>query len=149
MNKTGILPVCNLRNYIFTMRSIRSAARNSFSLSCHRRYTSVTAWNSLTNTIQPVAPSIENKFGGTQSDSDDTNRIKKWYACGPTVYDRAHLGHARAYVSQDIIRRILERQFGISFFLVMGVTDIDDKIIQRAKVHSEIVQKDADVLICL
>ena len=87
-----------------------------------------------------MVPPIDHKLGGKQSDIEDTSCIRKWYACGPTVYDRAHLGHARAYVSQDIIRRIIERQFGISFFLVMGVTDIDDKIIQRAKVDLNIVQ---------
>nr|CCA20071.1 cysteinyltRNA synthetase putative [Albugo laibachii Nc14] len=115
------------------MRSIRSAACTSFRLSRQRRYTSVVAWNSLTRSLQQVVPPIDHKLGGKQSDIEDTSCIRKWYACGPTVYDRAHLGHARAYVSQDIIRRIIERQFGISFFLVMGVTDIDDKIIQRAK----------------
>ena len=31
-----------------------------------------------------------------------------WYICGPTVYDSAHLGHARAYVTFDIVRRIMQ-----------------------------------------
>ncbi|KAG3234706.1 Cysteine--tRNA ligase [Phytophthora idaei] len=62
-----------------------------------------------------------------------TPNVLKWYACGPTVYDRAHLGHARAYVSQDILRRVAERTGGYKVQLVMGVTDVDDKIIKRAK----------------
>ncbi|KAF4030476.1 tRNA synthetases class I (C) catalytic domain [Phytophthora infestans] len=62
-----------------------------------------------------------------------TPNILKWYACGPTVYDKAHLGHARAYVSQDILRRVAERTGGYNVQLVMGVTDVDDKIIKRAK----------------
>ncbi|ETN20556.1 cysteine-tRNA ligase [Phytophthora nicotianae INRA-310] len=62
-----------------------------------------------------------------------TPNVLKWYACGPTVYDRAHLGHARAYVSQDILRRVAERTGGYNVQLVMGVTDVDDKIIKRAK----------------
>ncbi|NXW16136.1 SYCM protein, partial [Circaetus pectoralis] len=52
--------------------------------------------------------------------------------CGPTVYDRAHLGHASSYVRFDIIRRIMTRFFGIEVIMVMGITDIDDKIIKRA-----------------
>ncbi|KAJ2494889.1 cysteinyl-tRNA synthetase, partial [Coemansia sp. RSA 2052] len=56
-----------------------------------------------------------------------------WYACGPTVYDAAHLGHARNYVSFDIIRRIMEDYFNYDVNLVMNVTDIDDKIIVRAR----------------
>ena len=56
-----------------------------------------------------------------------------WYACGPTVYDDAHLGHARNYVTTDIIRRILRDYFGFKIRFVMNTTDIDDKIILRAR----------------
>ncbi|ETV87774.1 cysteine-tRNA ligase, variant 3 [Aphanomyces astaci] len=56
----------------------------------------------------------------------------KWYVCGPTVYDSAHLGHARSYVSQDILRRIVTQHFHQDIFLVMGMTDVDDKIIAAA-----------------
>ncbi|KAM5278800.1 putative cysteine--tRNA ligase, mitochondrial isoform 2-T2 [Hipposideros larvatus] len=52
--------------------------------------------------------------------------------CGPTVYDHAHLGHACSYVRFDIIRRILTRVFGCNIIMVMGITDVDDKIIKRA-----------------
>ncbi|EEC50338.1 predicted protein [Phaeodactylum tricornutum CCAP 1055/1] len=55
-----------------------------------------------------------------------------WYMCGPTVYAPSHMGHARTYLGFDIIRRILERHFGYHVTLVMNVTDIDDKIIERA-----------------
>lgn len=51
-----------------------------------------------------------------------------WYACGPTVYDKSHLGHARNYVSTDIIRRILMHYFGFKVNFVMNITDIDDKV---------------------
>lgn len=51
-----------------------------------------------------------------------------WYACGPTVYDDAHLGHARNYVSTDILRRILRDYFGFRVRFVMNVTDVDDKV---------------------
>lgn len=64
-----------------------------------------------------------------------TNQAKviKWYTCGPTVYDVAHLGHARCYITFDIIRRILANYFGYQVFYVMNITDIDDKIIKRAR----------------
>ncbi|XP_007937113.1 probable cysteine--tRNA ligase, mitochondrial [Orycteropus afer afer] len=55
-----------------------------------------------------------------------------WYSCGPTVYDHAHLGHACSYVRFDIIRRILTKVFGCNIVMVMGITDVDDKIIKRA-----------------
>lgn len=51
-----------------------------------------------------------------------------WYACGPTVYDLSHLGHARNYVSTDIVRRIMLHYFGLKVNLVMNMTDIDDKV---------------------
>lgn len=53
------------------------------------------------------------------------------YVCGPTVYDHAHIGHGRAYVSYDVIVRYLRyRGYGVNY--VRNITDIDDKIIQRA-----------------
>ena len=51
-----------------------------------------------------------------------------WYACGPTVYDHSHLGHARNYVSTDIIRRIMLHFFGYKVNFVMNITDVDDKV---------------------
>ncbi|WRT66959.1 cysteine-tRNA ligase [Kwoniella shivajii] len=56
-----------------------------------------------------------------------------WYNCGPTVYDSSHMGHARNYLTQDIIRRILRDYFGYNVNFVMNITDIDDKIILRAR----------------
>ena len=55
-----------------------------------------------------------------------------WYQCGPTVYDVSHVGHARTYVSLDIIRRILKKYLGYNVILCQNVTDIDDKIIIRS-----------------
>jgi cysteinyl-tRNA synthetase len=54
------------------------------------------------------------------------------YTCGVTVYDESHIGHARSLYIFDVIRRYLEyRGFKVNF--VRNITDIDDKIIQRAK----------------
>ncbi|KAK0242105.1 tRNA synthetases class I (C) catalytic domain-containing protein [Armillaria nabsnona] len=60
-------------------------------------------------------------------------RQVKWYNCGPTVYDASHMGHARNYVTQDILRRIMSDYFGYDIHFVMNITDIDDKIIKRAR----------------
>ena len=56
-----------------------------------------------------------------------------WYICGPTTYDSSHLGHARNYVTFDVIRRILSDYFNYDVFSVMNITDVDDKIIRRAR----------------
>ena len=53
------------------------------------------------------------------------------YACGPTVYDVPHLGHARTALTYDMIARFL-RWRGFEVTMVANITDIDDKIIQRA-----------------
>ena len=49
------------------------------------------------------------------------------------MYDAAHLGHARTYVCTDIIRRILTDNFKVNLNFAMGMTDIDDKIIDKAR----------------
>ena len=56
------------------------------------------------------------------------------YVCGPTVYDKAHVGHAMSALVFDIIRRYLEYQ-GYEVHHVTNYTDVDDKIIQRAAVE--------------
>ena len=45
-----------------------------------------------------------------------------WYSCGPTVYDAAHMGHARSYISFDILRRVLANYFGYNVEYVMNIT---------------------------
>ncbi|NCX94185.1 MAG: cysteine--tRNA ligase, partial [Gammaproteobacteria bacterium] len=54
------------------------------------------------------------------------------YVCGVTVYDFCHIGHARTYLSFDVIRRYLSWR-GYQVTYVRNITDIDDKIIKRAK----------------
>lgn len=55
-----------------------------------------------------------------------------FYTCGPTVYDSTHLGHASCYVKLDIIQRTLKSCGNINLITAMNITDIDDKIINRA-----------------
>ena len=59
------------------------------------------------------------------------NRVQM-FVCGPTVYDYSHLGHARTYVAYDVIAKYL-RYRGYSVFYIMNITDLDDKIIRRAR----------------
>lgn len=79
------------------------------------------AHNSLTSSRVPFVP------------ADPEGRRVGWYTCGPTVYDSAHLGHARCYITFDIIRRIMTDYFKYNVFYVMNITDLDDKIILRAR----------------
>ena len=58
------------------------------------------------------------------------NEEVRIYVCGPTVYDDAHLGHARSSISFDLLRRILEK-LGYKVTFVKNFTDIDDKIINK------------------
>lgn len=78
----------------------------------------LTLFNSLTRTKEVFEPIVPGKIG--------------IYVCGNTVYDHCHLGHARSMVVFDVIVRFLRAsQFEVTY--VRNITDIDDKIIQRAK----------------
>lgn len=54
------------------------------------------------------------------------------YTCGPTVYDFMHIGNLRTFVFSDLLRRVLQMN-GYEVTAVQNITDIDDKIIKRAK----------------
>lgn len=56
----------------------------------------------------------------------------RMYVCGPTVYDRAHVGHAMSTVVYDVIRRYLEYR-GYQVRHIMNYTDVEDKVILRAR----------------
>jgi cysteinyl-tRNA synthetase len=58
--------------------------------------------------------------------------VVRMYVCGPTVYDKAHIGHAMSSLVFDVIRRYLEYR-GYRVLHVMNYTDVDDKVIQRAE----------------
>ncbi len=64
--------------------------------------------------------------------SDSRDKTIKMYCCGVTVYDECHIGHARSLYVFDMIRRYLQyRGFNVRF--VRNITDLDDKIITKAK----------------
>ncbi|RUO78287.1 cysteine--tRNA ligase [Pseudidiomarina taiwanensis] len=60
----------------------------------------------------------------------------KLYVCGVTIYDYCHIGHARTYVSFDVVVRYL-RALGYQVTYVRNITDVDDKIIRRANENNE------------
>ena len=74
-------------------------------------------YNSLTRTKEEFIPINKKKIG--------------MYICGPTVYDEPHIGHARSAYIFDVIRRYLSEKYEVTF--VRNVTDVDDKIIEKAR----------------
>ncbi len=76
---------------------------------------------------------VRNTLGGVLEPFEPlTPGIVRMYVCGPTVYDSMHIGHARTYVAFDAIKRYLQLR-GYHVIHVQNITDIDDKIINRAR----------------
>jgi len=86
----------------------------------------LTIYNTLTKQKAPFIPIISGKVG--------------LYVCGMTVYDYCHVGHARVMVVFDVVVRYL-RSIGYQVTYVRNITDIDDKIIQRAKENGESIEQ--------
>ena len=55
------------------------------------------------------------------------------YACGPTVYEKPHVGNARSLVVFDVLFRGLKALYGSNVNYVRNITDVDDKIIEASK----------------
>ena len=73
--------------------------------------------DSLERKLKPLAPA--------QQDG-----VYRFYNCGPTVYAPAHIGNFRTFVVNDVIRRLLELEFGAAKVKhVRNLTDVDDKTI--------------------
>jgi len=79
---------------------------------------SIAIYNTLSKNLEPFKPL--------------NDYIVKAYFCGPTVYDHTHLGHIRAYLAFDFIKRYLTLR-GYNVIHVQNITDIDDKIIRKAQ----------------
>lgn len=75
-------------------------------------------YNTLQRSVEPFRP-------------QEGNRVRL-YCCGPTVYHHAHIGNLRTFLFEDLLRRTL-RYLGYDVTLVMNITDVDDKTIQRAR----------------
>lgn len=76
---------------------------------------------------------LYNSFSGKTDEFTpiDGNKVKM-YVCGPTVYDYAHLGHARCYITWDVLYRYLKfRGYDVTY--CRNVTDVDDKILKKAE----------------
>jgi len=73
--------------------------------------------NTLTDRTEPFVPLVKGEV--------------RAYTCGPTVYDFAHIGNFRTFVFQDVLRRYLKSR-GYRVIQVMNLTDVDDRIIQKA-----------------
>ncbi len=83
-------------------------------------------YNSMTRSVEPFAPA-----------DGETVRM---YACGPTVYNPAHLGNFRTFLFADLMRRSLKLA-GFKVRQVMNLTDVDDKIIKRATEQKKTVRE--------
>jgi cysteinyl-tRNA synthetase len=93
-------------------------------------------YNSLTHSKQPFTP-ID-------------SRNVRMYVCGPTVYDYAHIGNARAVVVFDLLYRVLRHEYGAEHVkYVRNITDVEDKIIDAARAKGEsieaLTQRTADI----
>ena len=78
------------------------------------------------------------KLQDTLSNSEkalDISQKVRIYLCGVTVYDESHIGHARTIIVFDVLRRYLENK-GINIEFIQNFTDVDDKIINRAKLEN-------------
>jgi len=82
----------------------------------------VQIYNTLSKQKEPLKPLVDGQV--------------RMYVCGMTVYDYCHIGHARVMVAFDVVSRWL-RQAGYDVTYVRNITDIDDKIIQRANENGE------------
>jgi cysteinyl-tRNA synthetase len=68
-------------------------------------------------------------------------RNVRMYVCGPTVYDFAHIGNARAVVAFDLLYRVLRHEYGADHVkYVRNITDVEDKIIDAARANGEPIE---------
>ncbi|MBI4304324.1 MAG: cysteine--tRNA ligase [Chloroflexi bacterium] len=74
---------------------------------------------------------VYNTLSGQKEEFQPENNEVKMYVCGVTPYSDSHIGHAMSYVYFDVVRRYLQYR-GYKVKYVQNVTDIDDKIIDRA-----------------
>ena len=74
---------------------------------------------------------FNSKSGSVEGFIPQQPGVVRAYVCGPTVYDRCHIGHARTYVNFDVLKRYMTAS-GFEFLHAQNFTDVDDKITLRA-----------------
>ncbi len=74
---------------------------------------------------------LQDTLSGQEKELESTGNVRI-YLCGVTVYDESHIGHARTIIVFDVLRRYLE-SLGQKIEFIQNFTDVDDKIILRAK----------------
>jgi cysteinyl-tRNA synthetase len=91
---------------------------------CYAPLMPLSLYNTLTRHKEPFEPLDPTRVG--------------LYVCGPTVYDRAHIGNARAVVAFDVLYRVLRHEHGADHVrYVRNITDVEDKIIAAARENGE------------
>ncbi len=71
------------------------------------------------------------------------DKLVRLYTCGPTVYDFAHVGNFKTYLFEDLLRRAIEYN-GYKVYQVMNITDVEDKIIKRARAEGKSIKAITD-----
>ncbi len=66
----------------------------------------------------------------------------RMYTCGPTVWNRVHIGNFRTFIFEDVLRRWLDRRFAKNVTHVMNLTDVDDRIIKNAVEHGHTLEEE-------
>lgn len=93
-------------------------------------------YNSYSQKTEEFVPLEGGKcFDRCETSSSLVKGKVKMYVCGPTVYDYAHLGHARCYITWDVLYRYLKFK-GYDVTYCRNVTDVDDKILKKAEAES-------------
>ncbi len=87
-------------------------------------------YNTLTNTVEEFHPLEDHKV--------------RFYVCGPTVYDFAHIGNFRTFLFADLLRQYLKYK-GYEVHHVMNITDVDDKIIKNAVAEHKSLRDYTDI----
>ena len=102
--------------------------------SCKRLLHQLKIQNTFSGKYEPVT--IKSTSVLFSVDQPESRVSALAYCCGPTVYDNSHIGHAFSYIKFDLVRRFLSEYANVDLITAMNITDIDDKIIERAKKES-------------
>src|SRR5215470_1490304 len=116
--KRGFIPLFAESSAIFrAFRSLLNLLYRRFKRAAPDDYPMLKLYNTLTGRVEEFQP-----LNPTEA---------RMYVCGPTVYDYAHIGNFRTFLFADLLRRYIKYK-GYQLRHVMNITDVDDKIIERA-----------------